>query len=290
MLKKDFKKLSQKVEVQNYSDLSGYLKALYDVAKFEKPGYNYHLFSQNLGLGNCNASLLVIRKWRKISLPKAKEMAKNLGLVKEKRRYFLQLARLNGSKTQNQDKEVLRLLDIRREDMNPGDKIYTEFFAHWYHAALLELMHQKDLDQRPENLARQLRIAVRPKMIEEGIRVLLSLKLIYWDKKAKRYLPSQLSLSTRPEVYDLSVMAFHQQMLGISEQALVQVDEAERDFGALTITLPTEKIGQLKEMLYDFREKLLDFSNQTEDGKDVVQINMQMFPLNKKNGKKKKPS
>ena len=72
---------------------------------------------------------------------------------------------------------------------------------------------------------------------------------------------------------------YHQQMLRISADMLSELPSAERDISALTFSIKREDFPNLKKHIQLMRKELLDFSAKPGEGDDVVQVNIQLFPL-----------
>ena len=90
--------------------------------------------------------------------------------------------------------------------------------------------------------------------------------------------PDNLS-GTDDEVQDLIVKQYHQQMLEMSRDKLSELASQDRDFSALTFSIRRKDFPNLKKQIQLMRKELLDFSADAGEGDDVVQVNIQLFPL-----------
>jgi uncharacterized protein (TIGR02147 family) len=77
----------------------------------------------------------------------------------------------------------------------------------------------------------------------------------------------------------MMIKLYHQQMLRISANMLGELPSNQRDFSALTFSIRREDFPSLKKHIQLMRKELLDFSAKAGEADDVVQVNIQLFPL-----------
>jgi uncharacterized protein (TIGR02147 family) len=68
-------------------------------------------------------------------------------------------------------------------------------------------------------------------------------------------------------------------MLKLSASMLTELPGPERDISALTFGIKRSDFPNLKKHLQLMRKELLDFSAKAGEAEDVVQVNIQLFPL-----------
>jgi uncharacterized protein (TIGR02147 family) len=68
-------------------------------------------------------------------------------------------------------------------------------------------------------------------------------------------------------------------MLEMSRDKLSELASQDRDFSALTFSIRRKDFPNLKKQIQLMRKELLDFSADAGEGDDVVQVNIQLFPL-----------
>ena len=86
-------------------------------------------------------------------------------------------------------------------------------------------------------------------------------------------------ITTDDEVQDLMVKMDHLQMLTLSANRLSSLPGAQRDVSALTFSIKREDFPNLKKHLQLMRKELLDFSAKAGEAEEVVQVNIQLYPL-----------
>ena len=75
------------------------------------------------------------------------------------------------------------------------------------------------------------------------------------------------------------VKLYHQQMMRVSMNMLSELDSENSDFSALTFSIRRQDFPNLKKHIQLMRKELLDFSAKAGEADDVVQVNIQLFPL-----------
>jgi uncharacterized protein (TIGR02147 family) len=98
-------------------------------------------------------------------------------------------------------------------------------------------------------------------------------------KTANGYRQRDPLITTDDEVQDMMVKMYHFQMLKLSATMLADLPGQERDISALTFGIKRSDFPNLKKHLQLMRKELLDFSAKAGEAEDVVQINIQLFPL-----------
>src|SRR5262249_7811365 len=86
-------------------------------------------------------------------------------------------------------------------------------------------------------------------------------------------------ISTGPEVTSLTLMNYHQHLLGLSREMLPLIPASLRDISSLTLGVPRDKIPFLKKKIQAFRQEILKLISLEEHPDSVVLLNIQMFPV-----------
>jgi uncharacterized protein (TIGR02147 family) len=68
-------------------------------------------------------------------------------------------------------------------------------------------------------------------------------------------------------------------MLERAQASMELVPAAQRDITSLTFCLPEDGIEKIKQRLADFRRELIELAESQSDRGQVVQLNLQLFPL-----------
>jgi uncharacterized protein (TIGR02147 family) len=88
-------------------------------------------------------------------------------------------------------------------------------------------------------------------------------------------------ISTGPEVRSLVITNFHKEMLRLADASIDNVSAQERDISALTLSINRKNFPELKSRIVAFRKELLELTGHDQKPDQVVQVNIQVFPLSK---------
>ena len=135
----------------------------------------------------------------------------------------------------------------------------------------------KGFNAAPEWISKHVMGGVSPVQIAESLKILLDLGLLV--KTANGFRQKDPLLTTDDEVQDILVKLYHNQMLKLASTALSELSGDQRDFSAVTFAIKRKDFPSLKKHLQLMRKELLDFSASNGEADDIVQVNIQLFPL-----------
>ena len=284
-----FQNLSKKVNPSKYTDYRSYLKKVYLLVKGSLESYSYIKFTEQLGLGHCNALYLIINKGRPLTLKAAKKMAPRLGLSGKEKKYFLKLVEYQGSKDSGLRQKVFgEMLAIKSGILSTHlSKERLEFFSEWYHGAIYELLAFPEVEDDAKWLGKQLKPNISPKKIEESLSLLESLGLVAYNDELGRLYPTGEHISTGAEIRGIVFKTYHNQMMELGQRALSSEAGARRDMSSVTIGVSVDKMSEIKALTAKFRKELLALADAPDNNKEqILQVNIQVFPLTEVQKKK----
>ena len=97
-----------------------------------------------------------------------------------------------------------------------------------------------------------------------------------------RLAQAEPTLTTEHEVTAMGAAKFHREMMQRAAEALDEVPSEFRDFAALTVRVSPKSIAQVKHRIHAFREALAELCDADPEGKQVYQLNVQWFPLSRR--------
>ncbi len=283
MSKSEFHKIALEIKPSRFIDYKNYLKEMYLHAKQHFGRYSYIKFTEELGLGHCNAMYLIIHGKRPLTLKAAKRIVQALGLVGIERQYFLKLVEVSKvTDPAERDKAFDALLQVKSRALPRDiDKDHLKFYTEWYHGAILELLGQRHSSGDPEWLAKTLIPRITPTKAQQSLELLEKIGFVKHDSDTNRLVPSQEHISTGPEVIGMAVISYHQQMIQLAKESLTRIDPFDRNISSVTISLNRAEQELLKQKMDEFRREIIGMSEESAADKDVMQVNLQMFPLAK---------
>lgn len=271
-------------ELYEYRDYRQFLRDFYERAK-AKRGFSYRAFSRLAGLSSPNYLKLVIDGERNLSHPMAERFATACALDEEQSRFFTKLVEHNQAK----DSETKLEAEQKLYEFSRFRKVHrmrselTEYCTNWYIPVVRELASRKDFEHNPKWVARQIRPRISVSQARKALGTLERLGMLTQDD-CGRWVQANPLVSSEHEVPLPAVAAFHRTMMDMASKSIDLVDRHERDISSVTLCVPRNQIPKMKARIQEFRREMLKMSEQEGDPEQVVQLNIQLFPLSKASG------
>ena len=271
-------------EIFGYMGYRAYLRDLYAYRK-QHGGFSYRQFSSLVGLRSPNYLKLVIDGERNLSRPMAKRLAAACELSEDRQRYFEQLVRFDQAKTVQDRERAYAALRRRRGTRRSGtvEAALETYHSLWYLPAIRELVSSQRFRDDPRWVARQLVPAITVPEARAALRLLQKLGMIARDARGKLRQATP-TVTTGPEVRSRQIADFHMSMIDHARSSLTRLPAAERDISALTLCLGEHGFGLVKRAVQRFRRELLELAELDPNPSQVVQLNLQLFPLTRAEG------
>jgi uncharacterized protein (TIGR02147 family) len=272
-----------RTNIYEYMDYRTFLKDMFRFRKHKDSYFSYRYFSGKAGFSSPNFLKLVIEGKRNLTSASLAKVAKGFGFLKQEREFFENLVFMNQAKNQEEKKHYLkRMMSIKGYiKARKIEKKSYEYFSKWYNTAVREIVMFGGRNFTAEQIAETLNPKITPKEAETAINLLTELGFIKKDKDGL-WVQSDPALSTGPEVKSLAIANFHREMLKLASESIERYPASERDISALTLRVNSESIAEIKRRIIEFRKELLEFGLNEESTDQVLQINLQAFPLTKK--------
>lgn len=266
-------------DVLQYTNYRVYLRDYYEYKKKTVPAFSLRFFAEKAGLSSHAHLKLTIDGKRNITKNTVVKLIHGLGLENQRAAYFESLVFFNQAQN-DVDKQVFysQLLKASpRSKLHKMEKAQLRIFREWHHSVILEMVSLKNFRPIPDWVSKRLYGLVTPAQVTESFKLLLELGLLV--KTANGFRQRDPLITTDDEVQDMMVKLYHCQMLKLSADMLSSLPAPQRDFSALTFGIKREDFPNLKKHLQLMRKELLDFSAKAGEAEDVVQINIQLFPI-----------
>lgn len=273
------KTVAAEPELLQYTNYRVYLKDYYDYKKQSSAAFSLRYFAEKAGLSSHAHLKLVIDGKRNITKGTVTKLIIGLGLDSRRADYFENLVFFNQAGT-DKEKQLFyeKLLKVSPHSrFRKLEDAQFRIFREWYHAAIREMVALKSFRGQPEWIARHLNGNLSSAQVAESLKLLVELGLL--NRTANGYRQQNALLTTDDEVQNLLVKDYHTQMLALAGQALQELPGDQRDISALTFGVRKKDFPALKKHLQLMRKELLDFSVDAGEAEEVVQVNIQLFPL-----------
>ena len=280
--------------ITDFDDYRTYLETVYHSIKDVASTYSYAHFSVNLGLSSTNAHA-IIAGHRNLSLKTGQRIAESLGLSESHKKYLLALIKNAHAKTSEDgdaafkeklDQAFKEKLDLAKTNLPTKlDESRLRFFEAWHNSAILELLRLDGASDSASWIADNIRPKLSLPKVKQSLRLLTELGYVAFDKKRGRLYPTEVSITTGDHVERLAVISFHRQMLDLAKSAMDQIPAEERDIGAVTLAVSQKLREQFAREFIELRKRFLKLAEAETDPDEIIQINLQLFPLSRRQKK-----
>jgi uncharacterized protein (TIGR02147 family) len=266
-------------DVLHYSNYRTYLADYYEYKKAESPIFSHRFFAKKAGIPSPNYLKLVMDGKRNLTKKSLVKFSVALGLKGLRAEFFENLVFFNQSDALAERNVYYgNILRTRaKAGLRKLDEAQFELFSDWRHIAVRELASIKGFRPDAGWVSKRMGKVITEKEAEESLGLLASLGLI--KKTANGYMQSDANITTSDEVRSLLVKNYHHQMIGMAAKALDALPAARRDISSITIPIHAKDFVRLKEQIQLMRKELLNLAAAPGSGEDVVQVNIQLFPL-----------
>lgn len=265
-------------DVFEYLDYRAFLRDAYEAGRGRR-GWSFRALAQRARIRSSSFLKRVMDGERNLAEPTAERVARAVGLVDDASEFFVSLVRFNQAATSRERSEAYARLH-RFEAYRRARPLEAErdaYHARWYHPAIRELSTSPHFRPDPEWIASVLRPPIRAREAAEALRTLERLDLLggAGDDRAP------LVTSGR-ETGSVHMARYHRAMMERASEAIDEVPREERDIASITVCVGRGELARLKRRVQEMRAELLAEFGASDDGDQVVQLNVQLFPLTRR--------
>ncbi len=266
-------------EILHYSNYRTFLLDYYEYKKTEQPVFSHRYFAQKAGLTSPNYLKLVMDGKRNLTKKTLLKFASALGLKGMRAEFFENLVFFNQS-TSLPERNIYygNILRVRaKSGLRKLDEAQFQLFSDWRHIVVRELAAAKGFRPDARWIVKKLGKAISEKEAEESLKLLSILGLL--KKTANGFMQTDINITTSDEVRSLLVKNYHHQMIRMGATALDNLPASQRDISSITIPIHAKDFPKVKEQIQLMRKELLNLGAEQGAGEDVIQVNIQLFPL-----------
>ena len=268
------------LDVFRYLDYRVFLRELYLAQK--KRGMSYRAFARRAGVGAPNYLKLVIDGQRNLSPELAQRFAQACGLAGEARDYFCELVAFGQAASVSERAERhARLLSFRRyRQAHRLEAAHADYHGSWYVPAVRELIGLCDFVEDPKWIADKLWPPIKPSEAKQALATLIKLGLVERDCQGRLRQTTSL-VTTGAQTQSLHIARYHAEMASRAVLAMDLVPASHRELSSVTLGLGPRGLAVIKSRLAELRRELLQLAERESDACQVVQLNLQLFPLSR---------
>jgi uncharacterized protein (TIGR02147 family) len=273
-------------KIFEYTDYHQFFRVFYHFSKLKKKSFSFRYLARHSGV---SASMLaaVINGKRRISPAIGEKIAKFLNLSAHETDYLLALIGFEKAKNHSDKNEAFsRIVRLRGQSkLKFLDADQYEYYSHWYHSAIRELISLPIFEENPAWIAQILLPSITISQAQKSLELLQRLSIIQRDGAGNLRQTSK-AISSEYEIHTLSLRNFSREMIDRAKESLETVPVELREISGVTLGISGKCIDRIKQRIRMFKEDVVAMviDDKTESS-DVYQLNIQFFPLVKNPGK-----
>jgi len=273
------------ISIYNYFDYRQFLRDFYEEKKRENLFFSYRFIGGRVGMDS-SFLIKVLQGNLHISNKKIEKFIEVCNLSEKAAQYFETLVYFCKAKTEKERKIYFeKLFAIDRAKAKKIDVFQYEFFQKWYYSAVWSLLNFYKFNGNFAELADMLVPSISVNDAKQAIRLCEKLKLIekghdgYYEVK-------DLNLTTGKEWHSLAINQYQQEMIKLAGESLERFHKDERNVSTVTMNIPQEIMAEVDDVISEFRKALVKQVNSYKSSENdrVFQLNVQLFPMTKKQG------
>jgi uncharacterized protein (TIGR02147 family) len=275
-----------RLSIFDYVDYRFFLADYFSLQKKNVRGFSFRSFAKKAGL---SASLLkdILSKRQNLTLQVMHGYARAMDLGAREIAYFEALLGFNNAATNNEKNrffgEMVRLRG--RSSVKFLDSKQYDFFSQWYNAVVRELMVHAGYGDDAAAIARRITPAVSVAKVRRSLALLKDLGLVYKDGDGV-WRATDKVISSEYQIQSVALRNYHTGMLERARETLDTVGSDDREFQGMTISASRATFERMKERIRSFTDELLGMAAaDSEKADEVYQVNLQMFPFTRRNGR-----
>jgi uncharacterized protein (TIGR02147 family) len=268
-------------DVFGYSDYREFLRAAYADGKTR--GLSYRWLARRAGLSSASFLKAVMDGQKNLAKTTAKRVAIALGLSEDGSEYFCLLAQANQATEAAEQRRIrAQLARLRRhQDVRELAAARDAYYREWYFPAIRELATTTHFRADARWIARTLRPSITVPAAKRALAVLERIGLLRRNAIGELRASHQ-QVTTELEPKSDQVATFHRAMLERAASALDDMAREERDISSITLCVEPNGLPAFKKRIQQLRRELLDEFDAGSSGSQVVQLNLQLFPVSKR--------
>ncbi len=267
-----------------YSDYRKFLADYYLNRKAASATYSHRQFAKQAGLSSPSHLLMIIKGERNLSIKTIPKFVDGLKLgVKERKFFELLVVFSQTDDLQIKAKVFADIMQIKSSiaGLHKLEKEKFDFLSKWYVVAVYVMVGLKDFKADPAWIVKRLGNKILLTQVNEALANLLNLKMIEVDGIAGLK-QAWGAITVADDTRSIAVFNYHQSMIRLAEEALKTKAPSLREMNGATISIPLEKLSELKERIRNFRKEINQLAAGYENSEEVYQLNIQFFPLTSK--------
>lgn len=268
------------VDVYEYLDYRALLRDYYLAKKAQGRGFSYRAFARRAGLRAPNDLKRVSEGERNLTSSMAGRYAEAMGLSGEEAAYFCDLVTFNQATTSRERNAAYeRLRGFRGyRAAHKLELAHAAYHSTWFVPAIREMVLLHDFRPDPVWIAKRLIPPISVADARRALALLVELQMIATDESGT-VKQTDAVVTTGPQTTGLHIANYHRSMMSRAAEAIDLIPASDRDVSSITFAVGEDGMRRIKKRVQRFRQELIALLAEEQDATQVLQLNMQLFPL-----------
>lgn len=266
-----------------YLDYRELLKDLFNERKKRESWFSYRWLSKRIDVASTGFISLVLNGKRNISFDLAIRLSKVLKFNKKETGYFLTLVRYNQViSTEEKESAFEELIALRPASARTVQADQQEYYNHWYYSAIRELVSLMAISDNYKEVADSLIPKITVSEAREAIELLERIGFIKRDENGFYYRVESLITAAGSAIEPSVIRKYQGEVMDLAKDALYKIDREERDISTVTLSTNADGLRMIKKRIEQCRSEIMEIAKQSCGPDQIMQFNVQFFPLWKK--------
>jgi uncharacterized protein (TIGR02147 family) len=216
------------------------------------------------------------------------KISRALRLNKKAEEYFKALVFFNQGKTVEDKKHFLKKIDNFRKRNKPEKLLPKEYdyLKEWYHCVIREMVDFPDFKEDEKYINKKLFYSIKPDAIRKSIDFLIETGFLVRDEKGK--LTKKDKTLATGDIRDQEILRtiarnHHLSMIELARKAVSNLSKEERSVSNTTLGVSAEAYAAVLKRIEQLRLEILEIAASDHTADQVFQLNVNLFPLTKRN-------
>lgn len=271
--------------IYKFTDPVEFLNYEFEARRIRNSKFSLRAWARQLGYQNPSFLSHLLKKERALKIDVAERFTTNLGLKGDSKKYFELLVLLRNSRTIDEKKIYLELLEsLRPKSAKAPQSLSIEAFrviSDWYHTAIFELVELADFKNDVEWIKARLGHEVSAQNIAKAIQRLLNLELLEQSSSGRLSRVKDNPVLLENYIPSDAIRHFHKQMIDRAKAAIEEQSVKERDIRGSMISIRSKDYAKIQEIIKKVHAEIVKYSCDG-DGEELYQFNTQFFRVTKR--------
>lgn len=268
------------LDIAEAGDYRELLRGFYVERKLEFPLYSYKMMGMKLDLETSQVFRILNKELHlpTRSIPFAKEL---LGLSGRSGELF-EILVAAGKTRQKARKEKLyeMAMSLRDVELRALDHDELQFLGKWWIPVVRSAIELNGGDASEARLMKQIVPPLSKEQIRDALKVLKELGFLT-PLASGRFGMAKLHFSASGKSKATAIRQYQNQLLSLAQNALVNIEPAERNISSLLVSVDEDCFQDLQEMSREFRRQIQKRVEEVGKANRVFQIVVSMVPVTK---------